>query len=144
MDYSGREVNMSVISIEPYVSAYDPHYAIFKFDYMRFNISIDGKSLDNKNLVVEMKLLKDSTHEGGKYYIFSCICGEYGCAGFAEPVSIKHVICENGKIYVDWSYGFDEPRYARFEMEQYKNEIYSAIAKAHELARKFPECIIYI
>ena len=51
-------------------------------------IKIDGVEI-NSNLPIDLPHLVRSLHFEGEYYIFTCGCGEAGCAGIFEGVHVS-------------------------------------------------------
>lgn len=57
--------------------------------YLITEIWIDGAHLDEPH-PIHLPLLIQSLHEPGAYDIFTCDCGEAGCAGIFEGIHVTH------------------------------------------------------
>lgn len=57
--------------------------------YLITRIWVDGAHLDEPH-PIHLPLLIQSLHEPGAYDIFTCDCGEGGCAGIFEGIHVTH------------------------------------------------------
>lgn len=57
--------------------------------YLITRIWVDGAHLDEPH-PIHLPLLIQSLHEPGAYDIFTCDCGEGGCAGIFEGIHVMH------------------------------------------------------
>jgi hypothetical protein len=53
------------------------------------DLRIDGRSMLVR-CTVDLRELVESTKRGGEFWIFTCGCGEPGCANIEAPVQVMH------------------------------------------------------
>jgi len=84
---------------------------------------------------IDYKSLVRSAHEQGDYFIFTCGCGDAGCAGLFAPIQVKH-----DAESITWHITEPEPmREFAFSKVQYIAEIRKALEKAIQINTTLPE-----
>ena len=83
------------------------------------DVIVDGRSMLER-FTLDLRELVASTHANGEYWIFTCGCGEPGCAGIGNPIVVQH-----GADMVYWLVPApirqprsDEPRNVEFTFER--------------------------
>jgi len=85
-------------------------------------IVVDGDSVCS--YAIDYRALVCSAQAPGGYFIFTCGCGEPGCAGLQAPVEVEH---RNDQIF--WHMTDPEPeRWFTFGKDQYREAIEAGLA----------------
>lgn len=100
------------------------------------DLRIDGRSMLMR-CTLDLRELVESTKRGGEFWIFTCGCGEPGCAGIEAPVQVMYgVECviwqvpERGRNRT----GDDLYRQFVFERSCYFEAVGEALDRARELS----------
>lgn len=100
------------------------------------DLQVDGRSV-LEGFTLDLRALVASTHANGEYWIFTCGCGEPGCARINRPVVVRHgcgeVIWEVPEPIREW---VDDDSYRElvFARPSYFGVVREALASAQELA----------
>ena len=73
---------------------------------------------------VDALLLWRSLFQSGDYFIRTCTCGQPGCVGIWDPITVTH----RGESIVWEDRHFEPPRRAEFPKAEYEGQIRSALA----------------
>lgn len=84
---------------------------------LNLNIIVDGKNIDCLRYVDSDELIKTLSHSG-KYYIYTCTCGNPECGGIYHPVAVEH-----NESYIYWTMINPYGGMFKFNKEQYVNEV---------------------
>lgn len=79
--------------------------------YIDFNLSVDGQYLHEVNIYVDPVNLITSITMSGEFFIYTCDCGNPGCQGIDEGVTVSHAgdtVVWRLKNPISWP--TDEPR----------------------------------
>ena len=91
----------------------------------RQEIQVDGERC-GRNYCIDYKELVRSLTADGDYYIFTCGCGEAGCAGISEGIHIHHAAG-----VVEWHVVEPTPEQRfRFAEHQYAQAIHAGLSAA--------------
>ena len=81
--------------------------------------------------VVDLRQLSKSIYEDGIYDILTCSCGETGCAGIFEGITVNHT---KGQVY--WDVTQPEPeREFYFNQQQYREAIICGLEQGWHLIK---------
>ena len=88
-------------------------------------ILVDGKNC-GQYYCIDYRALVHSLTADGNFYIFTCGCGEAGCAGINEPIQIHRA-----SGVVEWNIVLPPPKQMfRFAEKQYSQAVYDGLSAA--------------
>ncbi len=119
------------------LEAVEEHYKNPESVILYPSLTIDG--IECTKLAIDIVELAKSVHQNGQYYIFTCGCGDSGCAGINNGVT---VVTDGG--YTVWkAFSIQPRRIFVFESDAYRKEIEEFFPKfiLHYkcLVQKFPD-----
>ena len=114
-----------------------------RLSILRLELSMDAESIDYRLLIdgeepydgaIAIDQLVRSTARNDDYWIFTCGCGEAGCAGIWRPV----IIVSDGPYTLWKAYYAKRRRIFLFDRDAYRKEIWTFVQKVVEMARENP------
>lgn len=112
---------MSVLSLVPQFVGEHPYLKL------ELEMQVDGQAIPEACNRVSLQALVSSARDPGKYFIFTCGCGDPGCGGFFKGIEVEHhgetIRWADG----DWTYSFE------FDFAQYRTEVERALELSIEL-----------
>lgn len=112
--------------------------------YLDFLLTVDGTYIhDSQNHWVDPMDLAASAASGGEYFIFTCNCGDPGCVGIDEGITVTHdssTVTWKLRVPLGWPPEDELPDWAheveyRFSQEEYVQVVNGALRQAKALVR---------
>lgn len=134
-----RNIDISSISCEFHFSRGDHGQSLFDIDLMLNGVSAERLLGIREKLYFDLFNFLDSL--GGakkKYFIFSCDCGDPGCGGWENGVSITE-----SESSVAWYFEekTDQPTRLLFPAEEYKSFADGLVQKLRSILSEDPDMV---
>lgn len=114
-------------------------YHALPLPYLWVELLVDGEPLLEyfQQYAIHLQSLVSSQYSPGDYFVITCTCGHYQCAGITEPIHVSH---ENDTV--QWVVkSFSPVKTYRFNREEYKTAIQRGIKAIRGWFTAYPEAL---